>query len=97
MNLLRKKLLPYAQLARCHRPSPSLLLFLPGSWSISASTYALDFPISDAVHTTALFAAGAFLMRGAGCTINDLWDKDLDKHVTVFYCNLIFLGRKNTV
>lgn len=28
-----------------------------------------------------LFGAGAFLMRGAGCIINDLWDKDLDKHV----------------
>jgi 4-hydroxybenzoate polyprenyltransferase len=76
-----KKILPFAHLARWHKPSPSLLLFLPGSWSIAASTYALNFPITDAIHTTTLFAAGAFLMRGAGCTINDLWDKDLDKHV----------------
>ncbi|CAB0001349.1 unnamed protein product [Nesidiocoris tenuis] len=29
----------------------------------------------------ALFAAGAFVMRGAGCTINDMWDKDIDKAV----------------
>ncbi|CAH1404974.1 unnamed protein product [Nezara viridula] len=29
----------------------------------------------------ALFGAGAFVMRGAGCTINDMWDKDLDKKV----------------
>lgn len=28
-----------------------------------------------------LFGAGAFVMRGAGCTINDLWDKDLDGKV----------------
>jgi len=27
------------------------------------------------------FAVGAFVMRGAGCTINDLWDRDFDKHV----------------
>ena len=29
----------------------------------------------------AKFGIGAFVMRGAGCTINDLWDKDFDKHV----------------
>ena len=28
-----------------------------------------------------LFGLGAFVMRGAGCTINDLWDKDLDNKV----------------
>lgn len=28
-----------------------------------------------------LFAAGAFIMRGAGCTINDMWDKDIDVRV----------------
>ncbi|XP_061116697.1 4-hydroxybenzoate polyprenyltransferase, mitochondrial [Conger conger] len=29
-----------------------------------------------------LFGTGALLMRGAGCTINDMWDKDFDKKVT---------------
>ncbi len=29
----------------------------------------------------ALFGAGAVLLRGAGCTVNDLWDRDLDKQV----------------
>lgn len=29
----------------------------------------------------AVFGTGAFLMRGAGCTINDMWDKDIDKKV----------------
>ena len=29
-----------------------------------------------------LFAAGAFVMRGAGCTINDLWDMDIDSKVS---------------
>jgi 4-hydroxybenzoate polyprenyltransferase len=31
--------------------------------------------------TTATFMLGAFIMRGAGCTINDLWDKDIDSKV----------------
>ena len=30
----------------------------------------------------AMFGAGAVLMRGAGCTINDMWDKDIDAKVT---------------
>ena len=29
-----------------------------------------------------LFGVGAVIMRGAGCTINDLWDRNLDKNVT---------------
>lgn len=33
------------------------------------------------VTNLALFGTGALLMRGAGCTINDLWDRDLDKGV----------------
>lgn len=34
--------------------------------------------------TTALFATGALVMRGAGCTINDMWDRRLDAHVGSF-------------
>ncbi|KAI9735002.1 MAG: Para-hydroxybenzoate--polyprenyltransferase, mitochondrial precursor (PHB:polyprenyltransferase) [Cirrosporium novae-zelandiae] len=34
------------------------------------------------IATTALFGIGALVMRGAGCTINDLWDRNLDPHVT---------------
>lgn len=33
------------------------------------------------ISTTALFFSGALIMRGAGCAINDLWDRNLDKHV----------------
>lgn len=32
----------------------------------------------------ALFGTGAFIMRGAGCTINDMWDQDIDKLVKLF-------------
>jgi len=33
--------------------------------------------------TLALFGTGALLLRGAGCTINDLWDRDIDAKVTL--------------
>ncbi|RMZ78965.1 hypothetical protein DV737_g3700, partial [Chaetothyriales sp. CBS 132003] len=35
----------------------------------------------EVVSTASLFFAGALIMRGAGCTINDLWDRNLDPHV----------------
>ncbi len=37
---------------------------------------------SDMLTTSILFLTGALIMRGAGCTINDLWDRNLDTHVT---------------
>ena len=47
-----------------------------------------------------LFATGAFVMRGAGCTINDLWDRDIDKKVCIilishFPLHLKYLPSKN--
>lgn len=38
-------------------------------------------PFSSVIGTSALFYAGALIMRGAGCTVNDLWDRNLDPKV----------------
>ena len=54
------------------------LLFLPCAWSISLSAAPGALPDP---HMLALFAVGSFFMRGAGCTINDMLDKDLDRKV----------------
>ena len=69
---------PYALLARLDRPAPAWLLFLPGLWSILLARAAWG----ETARLVALFAAGAVLMRGAGCVVNDCWDKDLDRKVT---------------
>lgn len=45
------------------------------------AAYALDAPPSVPLTYVALFGAGALIMRGAGCTINDLWDRNLDNAV----------------
>jgi len=58
--------------------SGTWLLFLPSAWSITLATPLGQLP--DAGLLT-LFALGAFMMRSAGCTINDMWDKDFDIHV----------------
>ncbi|PFH55038.1 hypothetical protein XA68_10938 [Ophiocordyceps unilateralis] len=38
-------------------------------------------PVSSVIYYSGLFLAGALIMRGAGCTINDLWDRNLDTNV----------------
>ena len=68
---------PYALLMRLDRPIGSCLLFLPGLWA-----FAMVAPSwGRGLWLTALFGAGAVLMRGAGCVVNDLWDRDLDRQV----------------
>ncbi|MBD0272405.1 MAG: UbiA family prenyltransferase, partial [Acetobacteraceae bacterium] len=68
---------PYALLARFDRPIGSWLLFLPGLWAFALA--AADWP--EGVRLTLLFGIGAVAMRGAGCVVNDLWDRDLDRRV----------------
>ncbi|XP_073397382.1 4-hydroxybenzoate polyprenyltransferase, mitochondrial isoform X2 [Dendrobates tinctorius] len=54
------------------------LLYLPCTWSIALAAQPGCLPD---FYMLALFGTGAVLMRGAGCTINDMWDKDFDKKV----------------
>jgi 4-hydroxybenzoate polyprenyltransferase len=69
--------LPYLLLARVDRPIGIWLLFLPGLWGILLSAPAPR----EAVRLVMLFAAGAAVMRAAGCVVNDLWDRDIDRMV----------------
>ncbi|KAJ3007012.1 Para-hydroxybenzoate--polyprenyltransferase, mitochondrial precursor (PHB:polyprenyltransferase), partial [Thoreauomyces humboldtii] len=74
---------PYLHLVRLDKPAGTYLLFLPCGWSIamaSCSPHAVVAPATTFGYL-ALFGVGALVMRGAGCTINDLWDRDLDKKV----------------
>jgi 4-hydroxybenzoate polyprenyltransferase len=66
---------PYGVLARWDRPIGSWLLLWPCWWGM-----ALAAPWPDP-WLLALFALGAVSMRGAGCVINDLYDRDLDARV----------------
>lgn len=69
---------PYAMLARLDRPIGAWLLFLPGLWGIL-----LTRPMNTrAAWLIILFGAGSVVMRGAGCVVNDMWDRDLDRLVT---------------
>jgi 4-hydroxybenzoate polyprenyltransferase len=66
---------PYLKLMRLDRPIGTWLLYWPCGWGIAsaASPGCLPDP-----YMLALFGTGAIIMRGAGCTINDMWDRDID-------------------
>ena len=71
---------PYLRLARLDRPIGSWLLLMPCWWSAGLAAIAAGRAYPDPWHCL-LFFIGAFAMRGAGCTWNDLIDRDLDAKV----------------
>jgi 4-hydroxybenzoate polyprenyltransferase len=75
--------IPYAELARLDKPTGTFLLWFPCAFStiVAGSTASPLASLGEISATTALFLAGAFVMRGAGCTVNDLWDRNLDPYV----------------
>src|SRR5690242_10574468 len=71
---------PYLRLARFDRPIGAWLLLLPCWWSAGLAAIAAHAALPNLAHV-ALFFVGAFVMRGAGCTWNDIVDRDLDARV----------------
>jgi 4-hydroxybenzoate polyprenyltransferase len=71
---------PYLRLARFDRPIGSWLLLIPCWWS-AALAAGISGDLSRLPIWIALFFVGAFVMRGAGCTWNDITDRDLDARV----------------
>lgn len=72
--------LPYLQLSRLDRPIGFWLLFWPCAFSVGLSAVARP-PTGFDFYALALFLIGSIAMRGAGCTLNDLVDVDLDRQV----------------
>src|SRR5271155_81249 len=71
---------PYLRLARLDRPIGSWLLLIPCWWSAGLAAIAARDPLPNPWYLL-LFFIGAFAMRGAGCTWNDIVDRDLDGRV----------------
>jgi len=71
---------PYLRLMRADRPIGTWLLLIPCWWglAIAAAAGHENFHLLD---EAALFAFGAFVMRGAGCAYNDIVDRDFDAQV----------------
>lgn len=84
LSVLPSSWVPYGELLRIDKPTGTYYLFFPCLFSTLMAA-----PLTDPITTPAvaagyslLFFTGALIMRGAGCAINDLWDRNLDPHVT---------------
>jgi 4-hydroxybenzoate polyprenyltransferase len=71
---------PYLRLSRADRPIGTWLLLWPCLWGVALATSARHSAFPD-VKLLVLFAIGAAVMRGAGCTYNDIIDRDIDAKV----------------
>jgi 4-hydroxybenzoate polyprenyltransferase len=85
---VRERLTEYAKLARMHKPIGAALLLWPTWWALWLA--AGDFPPWS---TLIIFTLGVFLMRSAGCVINDYADRHLDPHVKRTHDRPIAAGR----
>ncbi|KAI4866568.1 putative para-hydroxybenzoate-polyprenyltransferase Coq2 [Hypoxylon rubiginosum] len=86
LSRLPRSWVPYGELIRIDKPTGTYYLFFPCLFStLMAAPLAVPAaaagPLS-VLGTGLLFFAGALVMRGAGCSINDLWDRNLDPHVS---------------
>lgn len=70
-----QRIVPFLQLMRLDKPIGIWLLFFPAGWSVLLS------PVSVQWMLLAVMLVGAVLIRAAGCIINDLTDRELDKQV----------------
>lgn len=81
ISYLPRTWVPYAELMRLDKPAGTYYLFFPCLFStLLAASYTAADPL-PVLTTTLCFFSGALIMRGAGCTINDLWDRNLDPQV----------------
>jgi 4-hydroxybenzoate polyprenyltransferase len=71
---------PFLRLMRADRPIGAYLLMFPGWWAIALAAPQTGRSWPDP-WLLAAFALGAFVMRGAGCTFNDIVDRDIDAKV----------------
>ncbi len=72
---------PFLRLSRADRPIGTWLLYLPCLWGLSLAILATDSASGHDLWTIAGCGIGAFLMRGAGCTWNDITDREIDGSV----------------
>ena len=74
---------PYLRLIRADRPVGVWLLLWPCWWAIGLaySHQTGEIGFTAIAGCLALFALGAFVMRSAGCIVNDMWDRDIDSQV----------------
>ena len=77
-NILPNNFIKWIRLGRFDRPVGFWLLVLPGWWVLPLT----NLNLKNCIILMFIFLIGSIAMRAAGCTINDMWDKDIDKKIS---------------
>lgn len=88
LSALTHRLGLYARLVRIDKPIGTLLLLWPTLWALWAASAGRP-PLSILL----IFVVGTFLMRAAGCAINDYFDRDIDLHVQRTQARVLTTGQ----
>ena len=75
-SIVLERLALYAKLVRIDKPIGTLLLLWPTLWGLFIASDGFPEPL-----VLCVFVFGTFLMRSAGCAMNDYFDRDVDRHV----------------
>ncbi|TCD67181.1 hypothetical protein EIP91_000407 [Steccherinum ochraceum] len=72
---------PYLELIRIHKPAGGALFLWPMVWGVAMAAYANKTPFDVVLILLLKTVVGAFVIRGAACTVNDIFDRDFDAAV----------------
>ncbi|KAL1745156.1 UbiA prenyltransferase family-domain-containing protein [Schizophyllum fasciatum] len=72
---------PYLELIRFEKPTGTILMFWPFAWGLTMAARAVGLPAEEYFPRLLKCFIGAFLVRGSACTVNDIFDRDMDAGV----------------
>ncbi|KAJ7766177.1 4-hydroxybenzoate polyprenyl transferase [Mycena metata] len=81
LGLVSKSCRPYLELIRLEKPTGTILMFWPFAWGLTMAAFSVGLPLGSYFINLGKALAGAFLLRSSACTINDIFDREMDAGV----------------
>ncbi|KAG6825829.1 hypothetical protein H0H93_000249, partial [Arthromyces matolae] len=83
LGLVPAHVRPYLELIRLDKPTGTILMFWPFAWGLTMAAFASNLPLRLYVPALLRCFVGAFLLRSSACTVNDIFDRDMDAGVAL--------------
>ncbi|TRM67152.1 UbiA prenyltransferase family-domain-containing protein [Schizophyllum amplum] len=81
LGLVPRSVRPYLELIRFEKPTGTVLMFWPFAWGLTMAARVVGLPLEMYFAKLLQCLIGAFLVRGSACTVNDIFDRDVDAGV----------------
>ncbi|KAK7055820.1 mitochondrial 4-hydroxybenzoate polyprenyltransferase [Favolaschia claudopus] len=81
LGLVSETYRPYLELIRVEKPTGTILIFWPFAWGLTMAAYKTALPLDAYVANLGKALIAAFLLRSSACTINDIFDREMDAGV----------------